>query len=141
MLDDKFQLKIVDFGLCAQKNKYEDNKLVSKCGTPGYAAPEVLKGHKYCGQKADVYSLGIILFVMVTKVAPFADFEYYELFQTKPKGYWKEFDKLFKVSTKFKTLIQKMLQDKQSSYKLVQKVIQGYLKYFQDYDLHLLLFP
>ena len=44
------------------------------CGTPGYAAPEIMeKKGKYYGQQVDIFSLGVILFVMCTGTNPFKE--------------------------------------------------------------------
>ena len=64
-------LKIIDFGL---SNFYIDNKyLVTPCGSPCYASPEMVGGHKYDGYKIDIWSTGIILFAMLCGYLPFDD--------------------------------------------------------------------
>lgn len=61
-LDSNYVLKLGDFGL---SQEIKNNRLLSTlCGTLYYAAPEVIKGEMYDGQKADIWSLGILLFVM-----------------------------------------------------------------------------
>ena len=69
LLTSKNILKIIDFGLA---HEYNDNMLLStKCGSPSYAAPEILKGCKYNGFKSDVWCCGIILYAMLTGFLPF----------------------------------------------------------------------
>ena len=64
-------VKIVDFGL---SNTHEGNKLLSTaCGSPCYAAPEMIAGKKYIGPLADMWSLGVILFALVCGYLPFED--------------------------------------------------------------------
>ncbi len=64
-------LRIVDFGL---SNTYKQNeKLKTACGSPCYAAPEMLKGEKYGGLGVDIWSAGVILFAMVCGYLPFED--------------------------------------------------------------------
>ena len=62
-------LKIIDFGLTHEYN--EDISLKTKCGSPSYAAPEILKGYQYDGFKTDIWSCGIILFAMLSGFLPF----------------------------------------------------------------------
>eukprot|EP00300_Choanocystis_sp_HF-7_P039993 c6373_g1_i1.p1 GENE.c6373_g1_i1~~c6373_g1_i1.p1 ORF type:complete len:239 (+),score=45.63 c6373_g1_i1:69-719(+) len=65
-------IKVTDFGLSNfNPNTTEPALLDTVCGTPNYAAPEVLAGQGYDGALADVWSLGCILFVMVCGCLPF----------------------------------------------------------------------
>ncbi len=69
LLDYKKNIKISDFGL---STIYPDNSLLlTPCGTPSYAPPEMLKGQKYHGLFADIWSSGIILYAMVCGYLPF----------------------------------------------------------------------
>lgn len=71
MLDYRNSLKVVDFGL---SNTYRDGEtLKTPCGSPCYAAPEMIKGERYEGLKADIWSSGVILFAMVCGRLPFED--------------------------------------------------------------------
>ncbi|ETV76438.1 CAMK/CAMKL/AMPK protein kinase, variant [Aphanomyces astaci] len=64
-------VKVVDFGL---SNTHEGNRLLqTACGSPCYAAPEMIEGKLYIGPKADIWSLGVILFAMVCGYLPFED--------------------------------------------------------------------
>ena len=67
------ELKIVDFGLSNIYNKDKEKYLYSSCGSPSYAAPEMLKGRKYKPQLVDVWSSGIVLFAMICGYLPFED--------------------------------------------------------------------
>ena len=62
-------LKIIDFGLTHKCD--EDILLKTKCGSPSYAAPEILKGQKYDGFKSDIWCCGIILYAMLCGFLPF----------------------------------------------------------------------
>ena len=66
------ELKIVDFGLSNMFNT-EKRLLSSSCGSPSYAAPEMLQGHKYRPQPVDVWSSGIVLYAMICGYLPFED--------------------------------------------------------------------
>ena len=60
-------LKIGDFGLaCSIKSK----SMLDKCGSPGYVAPEILRGKKY-DSKVDVFSAGVVLFIVLSGTSPF----------------------------------------------------------------------
>ena len=58
-----WNVKVVDFGL---SNTDDGGKLLkTACGSPCYAAPEMIAGKKYVGPKADMWSLGVVLFALV----------------------------------------------------------------------------
>ncbi|KAM3129286.1 hypothetical protein pb186bvf_018573, partial [Paramecium bursaria] len=65
----KGRIKIVDFGL---SNTYSE-LLKTACGSPCYAAPEMISGKQYNGLKADLWSCGVVLFVMMCGYLPFED--------------------------------------------------------------------
>lgn len=69
---DKYKnIKIADFGL---SNLYTNNQLLkTPCGSPCYAAPEMLLGHKYNGLLIDIWSSGVILFAVLCGYLPFED--------------------------------------------------------------------
>lgn len=74
LLDENGNLKVSDFGLSAlTETKHQDGLLHTTCGTPAYIAPEVLNRRGYCGAKADVWSCGVILFVLLAGYLPFHD--------------------------------------------------------------------
>ncbi|CAI6263806.1 unnamed protein product [Periconia digitata] len=62
-------IKLVDFGMAALQP--EGQKLTTPCGSPHYAAPEVIGTNPYDGGQADVWSCGVILFVLLTGFPPF----------------------------------------------------------------------
>ncbi|MCQ2819861.1 MAG: protein kinase, partial [archaeon] len=69
LLTSNKELKIIDFGL----SSIFDGKhlLTTKCGSPSYAAPEIIKNQPYNGCKSDVWCLGIILYAMLCGYLPF----------------------------------------------------------------------
>ena len=71
LLDRNQKIKMVDFGL---SNTYKENQLLkTACGSPCYAAPEMIAGKYYHGVRVDIWSLGIILFAMTCGYLPFDD--------------------------------------------------------------------
>ncbi|KAG8379717.1 hypothetical protein BUALT_Bualt07G0118200 [Buddleja alternifolia] len=74
LLDDDENLKISDFGLSAlPEHLNNDGLLHTQCGTPAYVAPEVLRRKGYDGAKADIWSCGVILYVLLAGFLPFQD--------------------------------------------------------------------
>ena len=66
-------LKIIDFGLSNYFKKGQKELLVTPCGSPCYASPEMVAGKKYDGFKIDIWSTGIILYAMLCGYLPFED--------------------------------------------------------------------
>ncbi|XP_023637576.1 pentatricopeptide repeat-containing protein At5g21222 isoform X3 [Capsella rubella] len=74
LLDAQGNLKVSDFGLSALSQQVGGNGLRHiACGIPNYAAPEVLNDQDYDGAKADLWSCGVILFVLLAGYLPFED--------------------------------------------------------------------
>ncbi|KAL3536658.1 hypothetical protein ACH5RR_000024 [Cinchona calisaya] len=74
LLDSFGTLKVSDFGLSAfSQQVQEDGLLHTACGTPNYVAPEVLTDKGYDGTSSDIWSCGIILFVLMAGYLPFND--------------------------------------------------------------------
>ncbi|KAF8342768.1 kinase-like domain-containing protein, partial [Cantharellus anzutake] len=105
LLDENLNVKLADFGL---SNEITDgNWLSTSCGSPNYAAPEVISGQLYAGPEIDVWSLGVILYVMVCGRLPFEDEHVPTLFQKISAGL---FHKPSHLSPEVAHLIEKMLQ-------------------------------
>ncbi|KAG6490841.1 CBL-interacting protein kinase 29-like [Zingiber officinale] len=76
LLDEAGDIKVSDFGFAALRSSDGDHLLRTQCGTPAYVSPEILMGKKsngYDGAKADIWSCGVILFVLVAGYLPFND--------------------------------------------------------------------
>jgi 5'-AMP-activated protein kinase, catalytic alpha subunit len=71
LLDSNRNIKIVDFGLSNQYKQGE--KLKTACGSPCYAAPEMIAGKRYECLNVDIWSCGIILYAMLCGYLPFED--------------------------------------------------------------------
>ncbi|KAL5840006.1 hypothetical protein ACOSQ4_012614 [Xanthoceras sorbifolium] len=74
LLDEDGNLKVTDFGLSAfSEHLKQDGLLHTTCGTPAYVAPEVIGKKGYDGAKADIWSCGVILYVLLAGFLPFQD--------------------------------------------------------------------
>ncbi|XP_047165919.1 CBL-interacting serine/threonine-protein kinase 10 [Vigna umbellata] len=87
LLDENGNLKVSDFGLSALvESKRQDGLLHTPCGTPAYVAPEVIKRKGYDGTKADIWSCGIVLFVLLAGYLPFHDPNLIEMYRKISKA-------------------------------------------------------
>lgn len=107
LLDEDENLKISDFGLSALPEQLRNDGLLhTQCGTPAYVAPEVLRKRGYDGTKADIWSCGVILYVLLAGYLPFQD-------ENMMKMYCKVFKAEYQFppwfSTESKRLISKLL--------------------------------
>lgn len=105
LLDEGNNVKIADFGL--SNIMTDGNFLKTSCGSPNYAAPEVISGKLYAGPEVDVWSCGVILYVLLVGRLPFDDEHIPSLFTKIQRGvytmpHW--------VPEGAKNLIKKMLQ-------------------------------
>jgi len=105
--EDDHNLKLADFGFA--KKCVRPNSLTTQCGTPGYVAPEILRGVAYDTQ-ADIWSLGVIVYILLGGYPPFIEKNQKQLFNRIKRGdyefhpqYWNS------VSSGAKTLITRML--------------------------------
>ncbi|KAL3840642.1 hypothetical protein ACJIZ3_025233 [Penstemon smallii] len=74
LLDEEGNLKVTDFGLSALTDHLrQDGLLHTTCGTPAYVAPEVIGKKGYDGAKSDIWSCGVILYVLLAGYLPFQD--------------------------------------------------------------------
>ncbi|XP_064984267.1 SNF1-related protein kinase catalytic subunit alpha KIN10-like isoform X4 [Musa acuminata AAA Group] len=84
LLDSKCNVKIADFGL---SNVMRDGHfLKTSCGSPNYAAPEVISGKLYAGPEVDVWSCGVILYALLCGTLPFDDENIPNLFKKIKSG-------------------------------------------------------
>ncbi|KAI3461714.1 hypothetical protein Pfo_018377 [Paulownia fortunei] len=90
LLDENENLKVSDFGLSAlAESKRPDGLLHTTCGTPAYVAPEVIDRKGYDGTTADIWSCGVILFVLLAGYLPFHDSNLMELYRKIAKAEYK----------------------------------------------------
>jgi len=104
-------IKVADFGLAKVVQGGNDHSMTTTCGTPGYVAPEVLEQKGGYGPEVDVWSMGVILYILLCGFPPFYDENNAVLFQQIKKGdysfpspYWDD------ISDGAKDLVKKILQ-------------------------------
>lgn len=73
LLDVNRNLKLIDFGLCAKPQGGLETNLKTFCGSPAYAAPEIISGQEYIGPMVDVWSMGVLLYTLLCGCLPFDD--------------------------------------------------------------------
>ena len=84
LLDHNKNIKLVDFGL---SNTYKGSELLkTACGSPCYAAPEMIAGRRYVGLQVDIWSCGVILFALIAGYLPFEDENTGQLYKKIMKG-------------------------------------------------------
>ncbi|XP_021714486.1 CBL-interacting serine/threonine-protein kinase 14-like [Chenopodium quinoa] len=133
LLDDKWSLKLSDFGLSAINDDptQPGPMLTEPCGTVEYAAPEVImagRGGGYDGAKADVWSCGVVLYVLSAGFLPFdgeGDLE--EMVEKMKRG---EFRLLKKMSTGLKWLLLRLLDPNPETRISIDEIIQD--KWFRQ---------
>ena len=68
LIDKDLTIKIADFGLATSG---DTDRLTEFVGSKGYMAPEITEKREYNGAEADIFSLGVVLFILVIGLAPF----------------------------------------------------------------------
>lgn len=116
LMDENFNLLLADWGfatpLTGQSNT---GKLHSYKGTLGFMSPELHSHKSYSGKEADLFAVGVILFMMVTQCQPFDEAKvtdkYYRLIAgNRPSQFWRIFDRVVSLSDDLKDLLVGMMQ-------------------------------
>lgn len=105
LLDKDKNIKVADFGMAIWQGKSEF--LSTSCGSPHYAAPEVISGHAYQGTSADVWSCGIVLFALLAGRLPFDDEDLATLLDKVKVG---RYEMPTDIDPRAQNLISRMLQ-------------------------------
>jgi serine/threonine protein kinase len=100
LLDHSLNVKVVDFGFCHQMTK--NQLLRTTCGSFYYSPPEILQNHPYDGKKRDMWSIGVILFIMTSGTYPWTAMNQAKLVSQINRA---DFEIPISVSDNFRTLI------------------------------------
>ncbi|XP_071721248.1 CBL-interacting protein kinase 2-like [Rutidosis leptorrhynchoides] len=123
LLDDEGNLKVTDFGLSAlAETKRQDGLLHTSCGTPAYVAPEVIRQKGYDGAKADIWSCGVVLFVLLAGFLPFHDSNLMEMYRKIAKG---EFNYPNWFPNEARKLVSKMLDPNPKTRISIKKIMEN----------------
>ncbi|KAH0454526.1 hypothetical protein IEQ34_016450 [Dendrobium chrysotoxum] len=123
LLDVNGLLKVSDFGLSALPQQVrEDGLLHTTCGTPNYVAPEVINNKGYDGAKADLWSCGVILFILMAGYLPFEDSNLMILYK---KIFKADFTCPAWFSTSVKKLIKRILDPNPQTRMTMAEVIEN----------------
>ncbi len=136
LLTASYNLKIADFGFASLQKE----GLTQYIGTPVYAAPEILKQQPYGGTAVDVFSIGVVLFVMLTGRYPFKwaheqDESYKPLSEGKYEKFWTIFEKMSKMelSAEVKQLLNRMFcMDSKERIHLEEILEDKWMKSFEE---------
>ncbi|KMR04594.1 maternal embryonic leucine zipper kinase [Lasius niger] len=107
LLDKEENLKLIDFGLCAKPKMGMQAHLYTSCGSPTYAAPELIMGKKYLGSEVDIWSMGVLLYALLCGFLPFDDNNLENLYKKILSG---KYEEPYWLSNESKALIKSMLQ-------------------------------
>ncbi|GAA0182946.1 hypothetical protein Leryth_010329 [Lithospermum erythrorhizon] len=123
LLDEEGNLKVTDFGLSAFSDHLrQDGLLHTTCGTPAYVAPEVIGNKGYDGAKADIWSCGVILYVLLAGFLPFQDDNIMAMYNKIHRG---DFKCPPWFSSETRRLITKMLDPNPNSRISISKIMES----------------
>uniref|UniRef100_A0A915DQA0 Protein kinase domain-containing protein n=1 Tax=Ditylenchus dipsaci TaxID=166011 RepID=A0A915DQA0_9BILA len=134
LLKEDLQLKVIDFGLCAKPRNGLNRTLETCCGSPAYAAPELIQSSAYFGNEADVWSMGVLLYALLCGALPFEDDTrvYYEpsFLSEQSKELLRE---LLRVNPKYRITVKQLL-----AHPWLNKNYNQTLKWKSIYDTNLI---
>lgn len=113
LITNNFNLKLADFGFSRYTTDAAGKPVLSDtyCGSLSYAAPEILKGQPYYPKNTDLWSLGVILYVMLNKSMPFDDNNAKRLYEQQTNRRWKFRSKVVNaLSDNVKKLVTSLLE-------------------------------
>ena len=107
LLDQDKNIKVADFGMAAWQMNNTSGLLRTACGSPHYAAPEVIEGRAYNGSSSDIWSCGVILFALLAGRLPFDDEDLHTLLEKVKIG---SYDMPQIIDKRAQDLITRMLE-------------------------------
>jgi serine/threonine-protein kinase HSL1 (negative regulator of Swe1 kinase) len=107
LLDQDKNIKVADFGMAAWQMNNSSGLLRTACGSPHYAAPEVIDGLAYNGSSSDIWSCGVILFALLAGRLPFDDEDLHTLLEKVKVG---SYDMPQSIDKRAQDLITRMLE-------------------------------
>ena len=107
LLDQDRNIKVADFGMAAWQMNNTSGLLRTACGSPHYAAPEVIEGQAYNGSSSDIWSCGVILFALLAGRLPFDDEDLHTLLEKVKIG---SYDMPQTIDKRAQDLITRMLE-------------------------------
>jgi serine/threonine-protein kinase HSL1 (negative regulator of Swe1 kinase) len=107
LLDQDRNIKVADFGMAAWQMNNTSGLLRTACGSPHYAAPEVIEGRAYNGSSSDIWSCGVILFALLAGRLPFDDEDLHTLLEKVKIG---SYDMPQALDKRAQDLIARMLE-------------------------------
>ncbi|KAG9159491.1 hypothetical protein Leryth_011035 [Lithospermum erythrorhizon] len=123
LLDEDGNLKVTDFGLSAFSDHLrQDGLLHTSCGTPSYVAPEVIGKKGYDGAKADIWSCGVILYVLLAGFLPFQEENIVSMYRKIYRG---DFRCPPWFSSEARKLVTKMLDPNPDSRITITKIMES----------------
>ncbi|XP_076236835.1 testis-specific serine/threonine-protein kinase 6 [Calliopsis andreniformis] len=126
LLTSNYNVKLADFGFARYVIDNRGRRVLSDtyCGSLSYAAPEILRGSPYNPKIADIWSLGVILYILLNKAMPFDDNDIKSLYEQQTNRKWKFRSKVVKsLSDKVKKLVARLLEPDPSKRCKLEQII------------------
>jgi len=131
MITEEGVVKITDFGLAKDRTVVSNTMTITSGGTLYYMSPEHVKGFQYIDYRSDIYSIGMILYEMLTGIVPFTDIN--SDFDIREMIMRKDFDKPSKykgdIPAELESIVMKAIaKNPEDRYKNIEDMLQAVLK-------------
>lgn len=141
LISNRGEVKLADFGIASDSSEKEDKGLTmtkSTLGTVAYMSPEQFEDSSSCDNRADIYSLGVMLYEMLTGTKPFPSEFSLETLAIKKKGRYIRPRKIDKTIPKeIAMLIHRMIRPKaKNRIQTVEGVLRSVKRYLKHYNQH-----